>query len=430
MSSLSGQSTNRTQGEIAVSFDRIVKLLLIFVPIAIIADFVLHLDPVLIFIFAGLGLIPLADLIGEATEELAVYTGPRIGGLLNATLGNAAELIITIFAIREGLLDLVRASITGSILGNLLLVLGLSLLLGGLKNGLQTFDRRQAGLNATMLMLAVVALMIPSLFSAAVGPDLSAEQIALGSINVEQSQEAGEEIGDETPPAEATEEAVTEETPVVVVPVSEIDPAVLEAELAKERAFSEGVALIIIILYGLSIYYSFRTAEGPHVHDPADVHTARWSVRFAAGILLAATVGTAVMSEILIGAVEPVVQTLGLTEFFLGIIIIPLVGNIAEHLVAVQVAIKNKMELSLAVSLGSSIQIALFVAPALVFISLLFNQTLLLVFNPLELIALFAASIIAALIALDGESNWLEGAMLLAIYLIIGLAFFFLPAVA
>jgi Ca2+:H+ antiporter len=340
-----------------------------------------------------------------------VYTGPRIGGLLNATLGNAAELIITVFAIREGLLDLVRASITGSILGNLLLVLGLSLLLGGMKNGIQVFDRRQAGLNATMLMLAVVALMIPSLFSAAVGPDLSTEQLSLGTIDIEpQSEEV--------------------EAPVMVVPADQIAPEVLEAELAKERAFSESVALVIIILYGLSVYYSFRMQAGPHVHEPAELHTARWSVRYASGILVGATIGTAVLSEILVGAVEPVVHTLGLTEFFLGIIIIPLVGNIAEHLVAVQVAIKNKMELSLAVSLGSSLQIALFVAPALVFISLLFGKTLLLVFNPLELISLFGASVIAALIALDGESNWLEGAMLLAIYLIVGLAFFFLPAAA
>jgi Ca2+:H+ antiporter len=409
-----------------VSLDRIVKLLLVFVPIAIIADFVLHLDPVLIFVFAGLGLIPLADLIGEATEELAVHTGPSIGGLLNATLGNAAELIITIFAIREGLLDLVRASITGSILGNLLLVLGLSLLLGGLKNGIQSFDRRQAGLNAAMLMLAVVALMIPSLFSAAVGPDLTAEQLALGTIQIEPPEEGA------APAADATEEATTEdpaeEAAVIEAPVVQIPPEVLEAELARERTFSESVAVVIILLYGLSVFYSFRTQQGPHTHEPADIHTARWSVRFASGVLIAATVGTAVLSEILVGAVEPVVETLGLTEFFLGIIIIPLVGNIAEHLVAVQVAIKNKMELSLAVSLGSSLQIALFVAPALVFISLLFGQTLLLVFNPLELIALFAASIVAALIALDGESNWLEGAMLLAVYLIVALAFLFLPA--
>jgi Ca2+:H+ antiporter len=410
-----------------VSLDRIVKLLLVFVPVAIIADFVLHLDPVLIFILAGLGLIPLADLIGEATEELAVHTGPRIGGLLNATLGNAAELIITIFAIREGLLDLVRASITGSILGNLLLVLGLSLLLGGLKNGIQSFDRRQAGLNATMLMLAVVALLIPSLFSAFIGPDLNPEQLALGTIQIEQSEEG------EVPADEATAEAATQdpaEEAVVEAPLVQIAPEVLEAELARERTFSESVSIVMILLYGLSVFYSFRTQQGPHTHEPADVHTARWSVRFASGVLIAATVGTAILSEILVGAVEPVVETLGLTEFFLGIIIIPLVGNIAEHLVAVQVAIKNKMELSLAVSLGSSLQIALFVAPALVFISLLFGQTLLLVFNPLELIALFAASIVAALIALDGESNWLEGAMLLAVYLMVGLAFFFLPAAA
>jgi Ca2+:H+ antiporter len=228
--------------------------------------------------------------------------------------------------------------------------------------------------------------------------------------------QSGETAGD------AAEQAVEE------APAQDVTPEMLEAELARERTFSEGVAIILIILYGLSLFYSFRTQEGPHSREAADLHTARWSVRFAVGILIAATIGTAIMSEILVGAVEPVVETLGLTEFFLGIIIIPLVGNIAEHLVAVQVAIKNKMELSLAVSLGSSLQIALFVAPVLVFISLLMGKTLLLVFNPFELIALFGASVIAALIALDGESNWLEGAMLLAIYLIIALAFLSLPA--
>jgi Ca2+:H+ antiporter len=164
--------------------------------------------------------------------------------------------------------------------------------------------------------------------------------------------------------------------------------------------------------------------------EPAEVHTARWTLRFSIIVLILATIGTAIASETLIGAVEPVTQQLGLTEFFLGIIIIPLVGNVAEHLVAVQVALKNKMELSLSVSLGSSLQIALFVAPVLVFVSLLFGQRLLLVFNDFELIALVGSSLIAAFIALDGESNWLEGAMLLAVYLIIALAFFFLPAPA
>jgi Ca2+:H+ antiporter len=334
------------------------------------------LDPVIVFILSALGLIPLAKLIGDATEELAIYTGPKLGGLLNATLGNAAELIITIFAIQAGLLELVRASITGSIIGNLLIVLGLSIVLGGWKNGLQTFDRRTASINATLLVLAVVALAIPSLFD-----------------------------------------------------------RVLVERPDSELLFSEGVALILIVLYGLTILYSFTAKTDPHADETAGArepaapeHTARWTLRFTIAALVAATIGTALVSETLIGAVEPVVESLGLTEFFLGIIIIPLVGNIAEHLVAVQVAIKNKMELSLAVSLGSSLQIALFVAPVLVFVSLLFNTRLLLVFNEFELIALFGTSLIAALIALDGESNWLEGAMLLAVYLIIGLAFFFLPA--
>ncbi len=351
---------------------KLLFVMLIFGPVALVLS-LLGQNEVLVFIFAALGLIPLADLIGEATEELAAHTGPRLGGLLNATLGNAAELIITIFALKEGLLELVKASITGSIIGNLLLVTGLGVLLGGIRNGVQKFDRRQAGLNSTMLVLAVVALVIPSLFSRAIDPDLNPSLIA-------------------------------------------------------ERVFSEGVALIMILLYGLSLLYSLRTQRGPLAREAASSHEARWSIPVSMLILLAATVGTAVVSEVLVGAVRPVVKSLGLTEFFLGVIIIPLVGNVAEHLVAVEVAIKDKMELSLAVSLGSSLQIALFVAPLLVFISLLFGDPLLLVFSNLELITLFSASLVAALVALDGESNWLEGAQLLAVYLIIGLAFFFLPA--
>ncbi len=342
--------------------------LLVFAVAAVVARLA-NADPVLIFALSALGLIPLAKLIGDATEELAVYTGPKLGGLLNATLGNAAELIITIFALQAGLLDLVRASITGSIIGNLLLVLGFSIVAGGWKHGIQKFDRRTASINATLAVLAVVALAIPSLFDRAL---------------VEHPQ--------------------------------------------SELLFSEGVALVLIVLYGLHILYSFRTKDDDAAAaSGGEDHEAGWSLPLTIGVLVAATIGTAVVSETLVGAVEPVVQSLGLTEFFLGIIIIPIVGNIAEHVVAVQVALKNKMELSLAVSLGSSIQIALFVAPVLVFISLLFDNRLLLVFNDFELVVLFGASLIAALIALDGESNWLEGAMLLAVYLIAGLAFFFLP---
>jgi Ca2+:H+ antiporter len=356
--------------------------LLVFAVAALVARIV-GIDPIVTFFLSALGLIPLAKLIGEATEELAHYTGPKVGGLLNATLGNAAELIIAVLSIRAGHLELVRASITGSILGNLLLVLGLSLLLGGLRNGTQIFDRRQAGLNATLMVLAVFMLAIPSVFDAALA---------------------------DTPQA--------------------------------ELLFNEGVAVVIIVLYILSLVYAFtarkKAPEDDHsesggrdlavAREAATVHEDIWPRNVAIGVLIGSTIGVALVSEILVGAVEPVVETLGLTEFFLGIIIIPLVGNIAEHLVAVQVALKNKMELSLAVSLGSSLQIALFVAPALLFISLLMGERLLLVFNSFELLALMGSSIVAALIALDGESNWLEGAMLLAIYLIIALAFFFLPA--
>ena len=354
--------------------------LLVFAFGAIAAELT-HADPILIFGLSALGLIPLAKLIGDATEELAVYTGPKVGGLLNATLGNAAELIIAIFAIQAGLLDLVRASIAGSIIGNLLLVLGLALLTGGLKNGLQRFDRRTAGINATLLILAVIALAIPSLF----------------------------------------------------------DAALIEAP-ASALLFSEGGGLILIILYGLNILYSFTAHRQPNHHAvegaggvisrAEEVHTAKWTLPFAVIVLLLATVGTALVSEAPVGAVEPVTAQIGLSQVFVGLILIPLVGNVAEHLVAVQAAFKNKMELSMAISLGSSIQVALFVAPALVFIALLFGQGLLLVFNDFELIALIGASIIAAFIAQDGESNWLEGAMLLAVYLIIAFAFLLLPEAA
>lgn len=359
--------------------------MLIFIPITLLGEFAFHFDPVLIFAIAALGIIPLAGFIGTATEELAIHTGPKVGGLLNATLGNAAELIITILAINAGLLDLVRASITGSIIGNLLLVMGLSLLAGGLKFGTQTFDRRNAAMNATLLILAVAALMIPSLFDAAIEPDLAAE-----------------------------------------------------------KGLSEGVALVMIVIYGLSVYYAFTQGQGePHAEaetsKPAKKKAGKavshsshpslgWSVQTSLIILAIATLGIVIMSEILVGAVEHVIDEVGLTEFFLGIIIIPLVGNIAEHLVAVQVAYKNNMELSLAVSIGSSLQIALFVAPVLVFISLLFGDTLLLVFNTFELSALMVTVVITAFIAQDGESNWLEGAMLLGLYVIIALGFYFLPA--
>jgi Ca2+:H+ antiporter len=361
---------------------KFLRILLIFGVLAIVAD-LLGWNPLLVFIFSGLAMIPIAGLMGESTEALAVHTGPRLGGLLNATLGNAAELIITIMAIREGIqnpainehmLELVRASLTGSVMGNILLVLGLSVLIGGLKNGTQKFDRTHAGTNATMLLLAVAALVIPSIFSHSI----------------------------ETVNHDAVE------------------------------YLSLGVAGVMILLYVLALVHQLRNPGNHTVEDDeysaAEQEAPHWSVPKALIVLLLATAAIVWMSELLVGTVEHVVLEIGITEFFLGIIIVPLIGNVAEHLVAVTVAVKNKMELSLAISIGSSLHIALFVAPLLVFVSLLMGNPLTLVFNQFELIALMAATLIAGLVSLDGESNWLEGAMLLAIYVIIALAFFWLPA--
>ena len=348
--------------------------LLLAVPLALAAEF-LHWAPLSLFAFACIALIPLAGLIGESTEMLAERTGPRIGGLLNATLGNAAELIITIVALNRGLIELVKASITGSILGNLLLVLGASLLLGGLKNGTQKFDRVRAGQNANMLLMALIALSIPSLFSASIGPDTS----------------------------------------------------------PQVEGLSIGVAICMILIYALGIVYSFRVPmpETPLTRPSAEHkdHSHLWSVRKAVIVLATATLAVVFLSEMLVGTVEPIVKQFPfITEFFLGIILIPIIGNVAEHLVAVQVAMKNDMELSMEIAVGSSLQIAPFVAPVLIFTSLLFKPPYLtLHFNQFELIAMIAASVITALVSSDGETNWLEGANLLFVYVMLGLAFFFLP---
>lgn len=370
---------------------KFLRYMLIFLPLAVVAEFILE-NPLLIFLFSCLALIPLAGLLGEATEELAIHTGPKIGGLLNATLGNAAELIITIVALREGKFELVKASITGSILGNLLLILGFSLLLGGLKHGIQKFDRNLAGMSGTMMLLAVIGLIIPTMFE------------LLHEIQIDQ---------------------------VDVFNTQVVDPAL--------NSLSLWVAGILILLYILSLIFSFRTPEyGTGGHTGVDDHTgegaqgagepehkAKWSVPVSSAILAVSTIAIVFLSEFLVGAVEPVVERLGVSELFLGVIIIPLVGNVAEHIVGVQVAYKNKMDLSLSISLGSSMQIALFVAPLLVFISLLFGPELTLFFSLFEVVALALAVLIATFISVDGESNWLEGAQLLAVYVIVALGFFF-----
>jgi len=354
---------------------RYLNYLLILIPIAALAD-LLHADPVVVFLLSALAIVPLAGVLGKATEELAVYAGSKAGGFLNATFGNAAELIITLAAVRAGLLEVVKASITGSILGNLLLVLGFSMLLGGVKNGIQRFDRLEAGNSSAMLALAVIGLGVPAVFSHTI-------------------------------------------------------------DLVRHDAIewlSIGVAVVLILLYFLSLIFSFSSAGhgGRGSIMPGDeilATRAEWSKQKALAILVGATLLVVLMSEILVGSIEASIKTLGLTEFFVGVIIVPIIGNVAEHLVAVQTAIKNKMDLSMGVAVGSSMQIALFVAPFLVFASIVLGHPMTLIFNQFELITLGAAVAISALISLDGRSHWLEGVQLLAVYVIIALAFFFLPAV-
>ena len=344
--------------------------LLVLIPVALVLNFAVHANPTLIFLTSGLALVPLAALLGQATEQLALYTGPRIGALIQATLGNAAELIITIVALRAGLLEVVKASITGSILGNILTVLGLSLLLGGIRHGAQHFDRTLAGTSSTMMTLAIAGLTVPAVFS----------------------------IGQE-----------------------HLDDFRLEE-------LSVGVAVFLIIVYACYLAYTVFGVGRQVGESLAHEEEPSMSPRRAIGTLVVATLAIVAMSEVLVGSIEAVGRTWGLTETFLGVMVVPLVGNVAENLIAVQFAAANKMDLSLGISLGSSLQVALFVAPVLVFVSLLVGHPLSLLFNIHELGALAIAVGIASFIAIDGESNWLEGVQLLAIYVIVGIAFFLLPA--
>jgi Ca2+:H+ antiporter len=328
----------------------------------------------LTFLAATLALLPLARWIGIGTEHAASRVGSSLGGLLNATFGNAAELIITIFALREGLVDLVKASITGSIIGNTLLILGCAALVGGLRHGPQRFDAQAVGRHATMMILALSAMALPAVFA-----------------TIEKSAFIREEV-------------------------------------------SVGVSILLLITYGAYIQYSYfsrdarrRAAEEAPSHGSAGESGKKaWSLQRSIAVLSAAVVGTAAASELLVSAVEPVSRALGLSQFFLGLILIPIVGNVAEHFSAIQFAARNRMELALSIAANSSTQIAVFVAPLLVLVSLLFHP-MDLIFPPIELVTLMASGAIFALVSLDGETNWLEGVQLLALYLIAAVAFFFLP---
>jgi Ca2+:H+ antiporter len=336
--------------------------------LAVVLDFGLHADPTAVFLIAAMGILGLAWVVGLATERLGALTGPRMGGILNATFGNVAELIIAFFALQAGLLDVVKASLTGSIIGNLLFVLGVSVLVGGFRNGVQRFSKEIAGSNAALLAVAAIGLFVPAVFA------LTTTDPSAGTL---------------------TEESVL-------------------------------VALLLIVGYVLSIVFQFThpalTLGG---HEPLEGHGGpAWTTRVAVAVLLAAAAVLAVLSEILVGAIEPFIERFGLSTFFVGVVLIPTIGNLAEHLVAVQLAWKNKMEFAMAVCYGSSLQVALFVAPVLVLLGVVVNQPMNLVFEPLEVAAVGAAVGISALIALDGESNWLEGALLTIVYVILAVSFF------
>ncbi len=326
----------------------------------------LHGPLVLVFPLSAAALVGLAWVLGQATESLGHHAGPRVGGILNATFGNAAELIITIFALAAGLTTVVKASIIGSILGNVLLVLGASMLLGGLKNGTQSFSATIAGINASMLAIVAAALALPTIF-------------ALTSA------------GEGRPPA---------------------------------TSLSIEVAAVMLLLYILYLLYYFRHPEAGAA--PGGGH-APLGKTASLLLLLGSTAAVAYVSEAFVGSIEPLVEEFGVSELFVGVILVPLVGNIAEHLVGVQIAYRNHMDFSMAISLGSSLQVALLVTPILVFLGPLLGHPLTLVFTPLELGSLGAAVLITATIALDGRSNWLEGAMLCGVYAIAALAFFFSP---
>lgn len=341
--------------------------LLIFVPVTIILEY-LHVSPLIIFFLAALAIIPLAKYIGEATEELSVYTGSALGGLLNATFGNAAELLICIFAIRVGLVEVVKASITGSIIGNLLLVAGMAMFAGGLRHKKQIFNKTGALAVGSTLLVAVIALIIPAIF-------------------LQTAPDVGTKIVDE---------------------------------------LSVFVSVIMLVVYVAGLFFILYTHKHLYTEE-VGLHEPRWSKTKSIIILLLATGAVAWMSEILVGAIEPVVVSLGWTQLFIGVIFIAIIGNAAEHSSAIVMAMKNRMDLALQISIGSATQIAMFVAPLLVLISLFFGTHMSLVFNTFELLAIVLSILIANIIVQDGESNWLEGLQLLMAYAIMAVAFFFHP---
>jgi Ca2+:H+ antiporter len=352
--------------------------LLIFIPVCLVL-YIAKAASVYVFITAAISIIPLAGLMGKSTEQLAIHSGPAVGGLLNATFGNAAELIIALFALKEGLVSMVQASLTGSIVGNILLVLGMSMIAGGIKYKTQKINIKSAGANIMMLTVVVVALAMPAFYYYGYRFSITGSGLS-------------------------------------------------DATLIKNITnLSIGVSIILIMVYVLSLYFSHRTHKHLLSSEPIDTQKASWSRRRSAMVLLLATVAIAIQSEMLVSTVASTANALNLNYLFVGVVIVAIIGNVAEHSTAISAALKNKMELSYQISIGSATQIALFVAPVLVLTGFVMGVQMYLAFEPFEVIAIWASVFIATAALADGETNWFEGAMFVAVYTIIGMVFFIHP---
>jgi Ca2+:H+ antiporter len=339
---------------------RVIAAVALVLAIAAIAARLAGVEGQLTFVLAAVALIGLAWLLGEATEQAGGTVGPRASALLNASFGNLPEIVIVVLAINAGLNDIARASIIGSVTGNILLILGIALFMGGLKNGIQKFNARLAATNSSMLVLAVIGMGVPTLFQ-------------------------------------------------------RVDPAAHDAEV-----LSVWTALILTGIYLAYVYFSFAT-PGLRYIQPA--HASTWSRREAVVMLALAAVATGVVSEVLVKSIEPVVHEWGLPRAFIGFVLVPFVGNVPEHFSAVRLSYRNSVDFAMGISFGSAIQVALFASAIAVFASLFVGHTLTLVFPPLELGALGAAAVVATLVARGGETNWLEGLQLMGIYVLVAASF-------
>ncbi|HSK45696.1 MAG TPA: calcium/proton exchanger [Candidatus Binatia bacterium] len=351
---------------------RWLNLLLLFVPAAIVFD-LLHLSPLLIFIASALAIAPLASVLGESTGNLASQCGPAAGGILSATMGNATEMIIAFFALHAGHINVVKASLSGSIIGNLLLVLGLSLVAGGLRNPVQRFSRTTSSMNSTTLMIAVAALVMPAVFNLALFGTLQHHDVNLQNLSL----------------------------------------------------WTSGVLIALYLLNLLFVFRTHRTSfAAQHQEEEGAPGVSRTQAIVSLGLATALIAGR---SEILVGQIAPVTQELGMTELFVGVIVVALVGNAAENSTAIIMARRNRMDVSMSIATGASTQIALFVAPVLVFLSVAIGHPMTLVFNGFEIAAIVLSVLIVEMISSDGETNWFEGAQLLAVYAIVAVAFYFVP---